>query len=429
MHDIFVGYAHKDKPMIKQLVKALKDSGWTVWWDPNVRAGKYWDPEIQKALEESRCVIVVWSEASILSKYVLEKEAAIGKQRGVLVPVLLNTVTIPKPFDEIQAQSLIGWNGKRTHSIFEELALAVKELLGSSDPLLTIYASHGPVYDAAWSPDGKWLATGSENEAAVWDSTTGEKLMPLDCRKYRVLSVAWSPDGKRLATGVSGVIGTDNEDKSYVIVWDTETGGGRKLIQSSWSTMCVAWSPDGNWLAAGNKILNAESGKERLILDTEDVMCVAWSPDGKLLATENKVWDAETGKELLTLEVDDLQYVTSVAWSPNGKQLVTGAADGGWVQVWNAKTGKELLSLDYDSNVLCVAWCPDGKRIATSSDDGDAKVWDAKTGDEVWTLSHEGYVHCAAWNPDGKLLVTGASGVIEGSFENDGWVKVWNVGV
>ncbi len=56
---------------------------------------------------------------------------------------------------------------------------------------------------AAWSPSGKWLATGSgDGTAKVWDAATGKELLTLGGR-IDVWGVAWSPDGKRLATAGS----------------------------------------------------------------------------------------------------------------------------------------------------------------------------------------------------------------------------------
>jgi hypothetical protein len=132
--DIFLSYASEDKARIKPLVDALQQRGWTVWWDRTILAGKVWEREIELALAASRCVIVAWSEASVQSDWVWT-EADEGKRRGVLVPVLLDQVTIPLAFRRIHAANLVGWNGETPNSEFEELTRAVTALLGSSVPL------------------------------------------------------------------------------------------------------------------------------------------------------------------------------------------------------------------------------------------------------------------------------------------------------
>jgi WD40 repeat protein len=68
--------------------------------------------------------------------------------------------------------------------------------------LVSLSGHSDRVSDVAWSPDGKRLATGSEdNTAKVWDTETGKEVLTLSGHSSYVLSVAWSPDGKRLATG------------------------------------------------------------------------------------------------------------------------------------------------------------------------------------------------------------------------------------
>ena len=288
---------------------------------------------------------------------------------------------------------------------------------------LTLRGHSGLVRSVAWSPDGKRLATGSNDKTAkVWDAETGKDVLTLNGHNGPVVSVAWSPDGKRLATG-SG-------DKTAK-VWDAETGKEVLTLDGHIdSGVSVAWSPDGKRLAtwsSENKTVtmwDAETGQEVRTLNGHNgpVVSVAWSPDGKRLATGSrdrtaKVWDTETGKELLSL-IGSRGSVLSVAWSQDGKRLATGSVDG-TVRVWDAETGKEVLTLSGQlGTVASVAWSPDGKRLASGNANNTANVWDVESGTEVLTLSvGRGTVLSVAWSPDGRQLATGSG---------DWTTKVWN---
>ena len=55
-------------PQLRKLANALESEGWTVWWDPKLRAGEHFDDVIEKALNEAKCVIVMWSKRSVQSR-------------------------------------------------------------------------------------------------------------------------------------------------------------------------------------------------------------------------------------------------------------------------------------------------------------------------------------------------------------------------
>ena len=129
LSDIFISYSRVDKARVKPLAEELTRQGWSVWWDHTILPGKSWDRVIEKALDEARCVVVLWSRDSVESDWV-RTEADEGKRRGILVPALLDSVAIPLGFRRIQAANLVDWAADFTHVEFAKLVGAVSEILG-----------------------------------------------------------------------------------------------------------------------------------------------------------------------------------------------------------------------------------------------------------------------------------------------------------
>ena len=170
---------------------------------------------------------------------------------------------------------------------------------------------------------------------------------------------------------------------------------------------------------------------------------IVLSPDGKLVASgseeyeaktrkawgEVRVWNTATGQKTLTLK-GPTEILTSrdvfkgvvccVAFSPDGERLASASMDG-TLTVWDASTGGKIRTLKGGTSVC---FSPDGKRIASASWDlfghklGEVKVWDARTGRETLSLKgHTGGVLSVCFSPDGKRLASGSV---------DKTVKVWD---
>lgn len=133
MGDIFVSFAKEDRERARLLAGALGDRGWSVSWDRTTATGEAFDEGLAAALEDARCVIVLWSRAAAASRRV-RAEAEAGLNRGVLVPVLIEAVQPPPGFRRIDAAGLVGWDGDPAHPDFGQLVEAVSELLERPAP-------------------------------------------------------------------------------------------------------------------------------------------------------------------------------------------------------------------------------------------------------------------------------------------------------
>lgn len=136
MTDIFLSYTEKDRKQARRVAAILESVGWTVWWDRRIPAGETWRSVLEKALEDMRCMIVLWSARSIESEWVYE-EATEGRRLGKLVPVLIEAVRPPAGFREIQAADLSEWDGTCDFEGMRMLLADLENLLGKPHPATT----------------------------------------------------------------------------------------------------------------------------------------------------------------------------------------------------------------------------------------------------------------------------------------------------
>jgi hypothetical protein len=131
LSDIFISYASQDRERILPIVHAREKTGWSIFWDRTIPPGKTWRQLIGSEIQSARCVVVVWTAASIESRWVQE-EAEIGSRKGILIPVSLDDVEPPFGFGTIQSANLADWDGDPSLPPFGQLLEAVSSILGTS---------------------------------------------------------------------------------------------------------------------------------------------------------------------------------------------------------------------------------------------------------------------------------------------------------
>jgi WD40 repeat protein len=280
----------------------------------------------------------------------------------------------------------------------------------------TLKGHTAEVRSVSFSPDGRLLASGSEDGTIkLWRVSDGSLVRTLTGHAREVDSVSFSPDGRLLASG-SG----DNTIK----LWRVSDGVLVRTLHPD-SVYSVSFSPDGRLLASGGwqgiKLWRVADGSLVRTLEghTGWVRSVSFSPDGSLLASGSedktiKLWRVADGSLVRTL-TGHTQYVDSVSFSPDGRLLASGSADY-TIKLWRVSDGVLVRTLH--PNSVCVSFSPDGRLLALGGWQG-IKLWRVADGSEVRTLTgHTDWVNSVSFSPDGRLLASGSG---------DSTIKLWRV--
>jgi adenylate cyclase len=130
MARLFMSYAREDRDRVAQIASAFEAAGHRVWWDHEIRGGSLFAQEIDRELRDSDAVVVLWSNASLVSNWVLD-EAAEGRDSGKLVPISIEECRPPLGYRQYQTVDLSTWDGGRLPALLTDALdrIALKEVV------------------------------------------------------------------------------------------------------------------------------------------------------------------------------------------------------------------------------------------------------------------------------------------------------------
>jgi WD40 repeat protein len=250
----------------------------------------------------------------------------------------------------------------------------------------------------------------------LWDVAAGTQVASLEAHKLPVMCVAFSPDGRLLAAG---------SNDQTITIWDVATRQARRtLIGHNSYVISAAFSPDSRRLASGSawgsiRLWDASSGRQMQLLEGQAlaVHAVAFSPDGGTLASGHregciKLWDPATGNLLRTLTAGFGTHNSprSLAYSADGRRLA--CMTPGEISIWSVAGAEREHSMKVGGtqpHVASIVFGPDGKWVASGNGFGVVKLFDAAGGSLLSTLAEKapGGIEAIAVSPDGKWLAAG----------------------
>jgi eukaryotic-like serine/threonine-protein kinase len=264
-----------------------------------------------------------------------------------------------------------------------------------------------------YSPDGTRVLTWGDSGAFLWDRSSGTMIRAI-AADSAILGAAFSPDGRRIAT-------TDTNGR----VWDAESGFLIWTLNSEGMAPCL-WSPDAQFLLVGRRLYHAFTGAfVRTFAGATTGGAAAFNAIGNQLAMSGTstnqvaIYSTAGGTVLATL-TGHTGPVRAIRFSMNGSKILT-TSDDLTAKLWNPATG--LLTRSFANDLAAAEFNPAGSHLAVSPTINHTIqicVADA-TGTPFRTLTgHGALVRSIAFTPDNNSCVTAAI---------DGTARVWNIPV
>jgi len=277
-------------------------------------------------------------------------------------------------------------------------------------PIARLRGHQSHVWSLAFSPDGKTLATGSEDKTIrLWELPSGKERQRIAGHRWGVQSLAFSPDGKTLLS----------ESGDQVIrQWDIS--GPRRLHEFKGhqdTVVAFVFATDGQSFASWSldrtiRLWSTTTGKEfqQLKGHQDQIAWVAFSPDGRNLASWGtdqtiRLWDIATGQQGQRFQGEAWQL-----YFLSDSRIVALDASDPMMRLWNVRTGELVCEIGTrPSRLRPITFAPDGRTVAIGDGKGVVRLIEVATGQERCRFQgHSHEILSVAFSADGRMLAAGS---------------------
>jgi serine/threonine protein kinase/WD40 repeat protein len=331
----------------------------------------------------------------------------------------------------------------------------------------------------AFSPDGKWLATGGPNDAIqIWDVAERRLARLLRGHRGRITGLAFAPDGHSLAsTAMDGgvhlwslaaeagptqaangllwigfpapqfspdgsLLSVEKDGGTRCVILDPSnlqekfSFPGRSPSNRRYGQQLAGFSPDAKQFAVlshydtGSELqiwrVGAPTNRAIILLGTNFLFFPQLSADGKILAVVGtgqsrsnamvQLFKAGNGELILTAPGGG-SIGERCCLTADGRKFFS--SKGSEIYVWDVASAKAIRTLQCNNRVWALRASPDSQTLAAGLDDNSILLWDVHAGTRIGTLTgHEAPVIALAFSPDGRTLASGCE---------DGALKLWSL--